>query len=460
MMTKEEKFQKYKRQLIGSEVTPVGVDVYDLNQRGYEYGVEQQNEIITQIIEKDEITNDDVLKVLKIKKEAEEMGNYTNMSYTVDFSSRASVYQDCINEFKVALALINNPTIATHFGDDLDNRASIHALENWAKENGIIDENESINVERVPAGQVKEGIVNVDTGGHKGSNYESETIVIDGNPEKGVKSAVEEIYRTFGNVYIPTQILECADALPTKTSVLDTRSGMSLQKFASIEKVFEMAEDKALTKVLTDEELEKYGLVEAQKEQQKIVDDAKEKIEKYTKVLSNGEKIVVSPEFIKAGSLVAYETGINYYASIDKHKSGEGVTMAINVKPGNKLPDNIKEYGNGIVKQLENEDGTSGAFVHPNGSMFVVGGPKNPDVKLNMTQEEAMSEITQLFVEYSDKSVDKNILQELQENIAKNEELISKNAKSDLMLMSAKELKDDVQKEVKSLENKKDDKNI
>ena len=235
---------------------------------------------------------------------------------------------------------------------------------------------------------------------------------------------------------------------------------MSLQKFASIEKVFEMAEDKALTKVLTDEELEKYGLVEAQKEQQKIVDDAKEKIEKYTKVLSNGEKIVVSPEFIKAGSLVAYETGINYYASIDKHKSGEGVTMAINVKPGNKLPDNIKEYGNGIVKQLENEDGTSGAFVHPNGSMFVVGGPKNPDVKLNMTQEEAMSEITQLFVEYSDKSVDKNILQELQENIAKNEELISKNAKSDLMLMSAKELKDDVQKEVKSLENKKDDKNI
>ena len=158
MMTKEEKFQKYKRQLIGSEVTPVGVDVYDLNQRGYEYGVEQQNEIITQIIEKDEITNDDVLKVLKITKEAEEMGNYTNMSYTVDFSSRASVYQDCINEFKVALALINNPTIATHFGDDLDNRASIHALENWAKENGIIDENESINVERVPAVQVKEGM--------------------------------------------------------------------------------------------------------------------------------------------------------------------------------------------------------------------------------------------------------------------------------------------------------------
>ena len=27
-------------------------------------------------------------------------------------------------------------TVVTHFGDDLDNRASIHVLEKWAKENG------------------------------------------------------------------------------------------------------------------------------------------------------------------------------------------------------------------------------------------------------------------------------------------------------------------------------------
>ena len=458
-MTKEEKFQNYKRKLIGGDINPFGFNVYDLNQEAAEYYLDEQNRIITQIREKSEITDEDVQKVLKIKKKVEEVASYNNISLNASFYSRASVYQDYMNEFKVALALKNNPTIATHFGDDLDNRASIYALEQWAKENGIIDEDKNIIVERVPAGQVKEGIVNVDTGGHKGSNYEGETIVIDGNPEKRIKSAVEEINKTF-SIYIPEQILECADALPTKISVLDTRTGMSLQKFASIEKVFEMAEDRALTRELTDEELEKYGLVEAQKEQQKTVDDAKEKIAKYTKVLSNGEKIVVSPEFIKAGSLVAYETGINYYASVDKHKSGTGITMAINAKPGNKLPECVKEYGNSIVKELEKEDGTSGAFIHPNGSMFVVGGPKNPYVKLDITQEEAMEKIGELFTEYSDKSLEQNPLQELKENMEKNEELISKNIKSEVMLSEANDLKRDVQKEVKNLENKKEDKNI
>ena len=151
---------------------------------------------------------------------------------------------------------------------------------------------------------------------------------------------------------------------------------------------------------------EKYGLVEAQKEQQKMVDDAKAEVEKYTQKLANGEKIVIAPKFIKAGSLVAYESGVNYYASVDKHKSGEGVTMAINAKEGHMLPENIKEYGHEIVEQLKNEDGSSGAFLHPNGSMFVVGGPKNPDVKLDKTQEEVIDEISQLFKEYSDKEVE------------------------------------------------------
>ena len=81
--------------------------------------------------------------------------------------------------------------------------------------------------------------------------------------------------------------------------------------------------------------------------------------------------------------------------------------MAINAKEGHKLPDNIKEYGKEIVEELKNEDGTRGAFLHPNGSMFVVGGPKNPDVKLNKTQDEAMNEISSLFNEYSDKMMEK-----------------------------------------------------
>ena len=77
------------------------------------------------------------------------------------------------------------------------------------------------------------------------------------------------------------------------------------------------------------------------------------------------------------------------------------------------LPENIKEYGQEIVEQLKNEDGSSGAFLHPNGSMFVVGGPKNPDVKLDKTQEEVMNEISQLFKEYSDKEIEKQEKEEV-----------------------------------------------
>ena len=65
-------------------------------------------------------------------------------------------------------------TVVTHFGDDLDNKSAIYALEKWAKENKILKEDESLQVDRVPAGKIKEGMLNVDTGGHKGSRQEGE----------------------------------------------------------------------------------------------------------------------------------------------------------------------------------------------------------------------------------------------------------------------------------------------
>ena len=412
MSEKENKFNNYKRKLIEGRIhVPynLGFSGSGLREGAVIDYYENFNEHIDYILSQEEIPDEEVLHILKNKLGAANEVSYDAISQDDSGYARseANKFEKLIKEFKTAIALRNNPTIATHFGDDLDNRSSVYTLEKWARENGIIEEEEKIIVERVHAGKVKDGIVNVDTGGHKGSNYDGETIIIDGDPNNGIKSAIEEISKTFNGVEIPEQILECADALPTKISVFDTRSGMSLQKFADIETVFKMAEDGLLTRELTDEELEKFGLTEAQKQQQQIVDDAKEKVEKYSQILSNGEKIVVSPEFIKAGSLVAYESGINYYASVDKHKSGEGVTMAINAKEGHKLPDNIKEYGKEIVEELKNEDGTSGAFLHPNGSMFVVGGPKNPDVKLNKTQDEAMNEISSLFNEYSDKMMEK-----------------------------------------------------
>lgn len=362
--------------------------------------------------------------------------------------SKTSVAMNSKKQLQIASKLRMTQTVATHKNQDLDSRASVAVLEEWAQLNGIIDEDTKLTVCEVDAGKVMEGYVNVDTGGHKGSSY-GDTIVIDGNPKEGVKSAIAELVDTL-EVKIPDQILECADSLPTKTSILDTRSGISLQKYADIDTVFEMASDGALTRDLTDEELEKYGLVEQQKEQQKIIDEGIEKIEKYTCELSNKEKVVISPEFIKAGSLIAYEKGINYYSSVNMHKSGEGITMAINSKPGVQLPENIKEYGNNIVEKLRNEDGSSGAFLHPNGSMFVVGGPKNPEVKLDLTQEQAMEEITNLFKEYSRNELQKQI----EEKEDKMNTQIDEIKDTTLKTMDAKDLKNEVEKELNKVKEK------
>lgn len=340
--------------------------------------------------------------------------------------------------YNVALKLKENPTVATHFGDDLDNRSSIYVLENWSKDIGILEENENLKVERIPAGKTMENVVNVDTGGHKGSVYGTDTIVIDGDPANNVKSAIEELTKKLNVKYVPSQILECADALPTKTSIFDTRSGISLQKFTTIENVFEMAKNGLLTKELNDEQLEEYGLTEAHNSQQQIVDDAKAKVESYTQTLENGEKIVIAPKFIKAGSLVAYESGINYYASVDKHFDSErqenGVTFAINAKPGIKLPENIAEFGKELVEKYKDETGASGVFLHPNGSMLVAGGPKNPDFKVEGTQDEMIEKISSLFKEYSlISNIKKNIndINEKIEVVNKNEETIQEAKKLD-----------------------------
>ena len=347
--------------------------------------------------------------------------------------------------------LKDTKTVVTHFGDDLDNRSSIYALEKWARENGILEEDETITVERVPAGKVKEGFINLDTGGHIGCREDEETIVIDGNPKEGIKSAIQALVERL-NIQVPNQILEIADAMPTKISPFDTRSGLSLQKFTSIENVFEMAKEELLDKELTDEQLERYGLVEAQKSQQKTIDEAVEKIKKYTKELSNGESVVISPEFIKAGSIVAYEMGINYFASVDEHKSGQGVTFAINAKPGKVLPDKIREYGNNLVEKYKNQDGTSGVFVHPNKTMLVAGGPKNPDFKIDMSKEDMMNKIDELFSTYAREDLKRQIVEE--EN--RKNKLLNENIALDEKEGQAK----DLEREAQKLNDINKDKNI
>ena len=111
---------------------------------------------------------------------------YRNISYEVDRML------DEVENIKAKLA--ETKTVVTHFGDDLDNKSATYALEKWAKEQGILKEDENLQVDRVPAGKVKEGMLNVDTGGHRGSRQEDDgTLVIDGNPAEGIKSASEAI---------------------------------------------------------------------------------------------------------------------------------------------------------------------------------------------------------------------------------------------------------------------------
>ena len=299
-------------------------------------------------------------------------------------------------------------TVVTHFGDDLDNKSAIYALEKWAKENKILKEDESLQVDRVPAGKIKEGMLNVDTGGHKGSRQEGETIVIDGDPANGVKSASEAL-NDLG-IYVPEQIVELADTVPNKVSALDSRSGLALVRYLRGEQTFKLAEKRLLDKKLTDEQLAEFELEEAHEKQQKIIDNAVEKIEKYTKELQNGEKIVLAPEQIIGGSAIAYEMGIPYYASatehVDQDKKADGVTFAITSKPGTKLPEEILEYGKELVEEYRIDENTSGVFVNPNGQMIVAGGFKNPEFKIpNETIKGMLNKIESKF---KGKDIEKN----------------------------------------------------
>lgn len=318
-------------------------------------------------------------------------------------------------KYEILKKLKETRTVITHFGDDLDNKASIYALERFAIENEIIGEDEHLTVERVPAGKVKEGYLNVDTGGHKGSRFDYDTLVIDGNPQEGIHSAAAELAQI--GIYVPQQIVELADTVPNKVNPLESRTALSLIRNASGEQIYIIAEAGLLDKALTDEQLEEYGLVETQKQQQQIIDNAVEKVKKYTIELVTGEKIVLASEQILAGAQIAYEVGVNYYASVQGHKSGKGSTFAVTSKPGIELPDFLKQFGQELVEKYKNPDGTSGVFLNPNGQMLVAGGPKNPDFAVDYEPEELIEVLRKQLKEYEISKAKDKTVQEIVEGI-------------------------------------------
>lgn len=297
--------------------------------------------------------------------------------------------------YNIAKKIKDTGAIVTHFGDDLDNKSAIEAIQKWAEDNDLIKIGYPLEVIRVPAGQVKEGYLNVDTGGHKGSRIEKDgTTIIDGDLKYGVKSASHGLSKL--GIYVPEQILELADVKTNKVSALDSRSGLALVRYLTGEQTFKLAEKNLLDKTLTDEQLEEFGLVEAHQKQQEIIDNALEEIEKYTIELPNGEKLVLAPKQILAGSAIAYEKGINYYASVSNHldenKNVDGVTFAITSKPGVEIPPEVIEYGKELVERYRIDENSSGVFVSQNNEMIVAGGFKNPKFSIKEETIEGMIE--------------------------------------------------------------------
>lgn len=346
-----------------------------------------------------------------IKKYLEKAGLYYGISIEIlNSPEMLELTRDNINEYiidTIADLIEKTGTVVTHFGDDLDNKASIYAIQQWAEDNDLIKIGHPLKVIRVPAGQIKDGYLNIDTGGHKGIRGKiGKTIVIDGDLEHGVKSACEALSKL--EIYVPEQIVELADTSPNRVSSLDSRSALSLVRYLNGEQVFKLAEAGLLDKTLSDEQIEEFDLVEAHNKQQQIIDNAVQKIKKYTIQMPNGEKIVLAPEQILGGSAIAYEMGINYYVStathLDKDKNPDGITFAIASKPGTRLPEEVLDYGRELQEEYRIDRETSGIFVSPNGQMVVAGGFKNPDFRIpNETIDGILSKIKEKFIRKSNK---------------------------------------------------------
>jgi hypothetical protein len=285
-----------------------------------------------------------------------------------------------LNKAIILNKIVLEKRVVTHYGDDLDNKASIEALRREAN----LD---LLDVERVPAGQIKIGALNIDTGGHKGSYIDGDTIVIDGDPARGIKSTVHQLYLL--GFYIPGQILKFADC--EQGDILDARNGINLARYLSGEKLFAFAEANLLDKSLTDEQLENFGLIEAYRKQQEIIEKGVEAIKKYR----IGDAVIAT-EKILGGAFIAYALGCKYYVSITPHEKG-GITFAITSAPDQKLPDKVLKWGYELREKHKIDEKTSGVYVDPRENMIIAGGAKNPDFKIEMTIEEAISKIMKLL---------------------------------------------------------------
>lgn len=281
-------------------------------------------------------------------------------------------------------SLRRDATVVTHYGDDLDNRASIHAL---ALSAGLSPD--EVEVVRVPAGTVKAGMVNVDTGGHAGPDFRDDgTIVIDGGD--GYRSAIAVL--ADAGLAVPAQIVELADAGADRdVDILDARSGLALLRYVDTTTLFRLAKAELLDRTLTDEQLVEYGLVEAAAKQAGVVLAAAQAVASGL-VQAGPPALVIVDCFVPAGSQVAYRLygRPTIYASIAPHREGDGVTFSV-VTNADELPEKLVD---GLLAFEDRTAGEGSIFRHPNGQMVVAGGPKVPDFRVLVDAGDVRAVIT------------------------------------------------------------------
>lgn len=153
----------------------------------------------------------------------------------------------------------------------------------------------------------------------------------------------------------------------------------------------------SLNGILTDDEIQKFGLTDFYQKRKKDIDEAQSIISENIYYLPNNKKIAIIPRFLNYGSFIAYSQEIDYYCSIGKEKENAGITFAITSNPhtGNgKLPKELIDFGYALRSQYSIEEFGSGVFISQNYDKIIAGGPKNQDFTIyaNMDSNEALEQ--------------------------------------------------------------------
>jgi len=209
-----------------------------------------------------QIQNKTPITKMKLKEDGKFYGIMLRqkMKFTIEADGEVEINFSNSSYIKAIIdALDETKTIVTREDEDLDNKASIYAIENWLKNLRFLSKDETLTIEKVPKGNVKQGFFNIDIGKNEGNELDKNgTVVIDKDTNIGIKSTSQEL--EILGIPIPEQIIKLTTQ---NTNEFNSRAPMSFIEFLTGEQIFSLADNWLLDKELSDEQLEKYGLIEA-----------------------------------------------------------------------------------------------------------------------------------------------------------------------------------------------------